>query len=231
MASEASLYPTVCNQELAQNLTFKIPVRKPHDLLGILAVEWPTHDLKKKPAAGNGTVALFCLSIFPDDFLWIFFWLFYSANILTAYKQESRYYSPFLPESLQLKARIISVAFLGSFPMEFPSQIGLPQCLLDSRILSTEWEMLLMSGWWGGVDKWPCIIGFSNSSLYPLGALHLYRVSDSACLEPAGDFVPILRCGYMKGSSDDQRGGHMFTVAHGLCVMVAISTSQYLEIC
>ena len=45
--------------------------------------------------------------------------------------------------------------------------------------------------------------GFSNSSLYPLGALHPYRGSDSAGLEQAGDFVPILRCGYMKGSSDD----------------------------
>lgn len=39
MGSEASLYPTMCNQELAENLTFKIPVRKSHDLLGILAVE------------------------------------------------------------------------------------------------------------------------------------------------------------------------------------------------
>lgn len=73
-----------------------------------------------------------------------------------------------------------------------------------------------------------CTIGFSNSSLYPLGALQLYRVSDSACLEQAGDFVPILRCGYMKGRSDDQRGGHMFTIAHGLCIMVTIITSQYL---
>ena len=44
-----------------------------------------------------------------------------SAGILVDCRQESSCYRQFVPDSLQLNLeRIISVAFLGNFPMEFP---------------------------------------------------------------------------------------------------------------